>query len=362
MSRDRALRLARSLPLVALLAPLLGCSGLEAGGALVRYEDAEIAVDLPRGWATRRAASGALVAEREPGNQRAGLLQVFVHPAGESPEERVAVVAQKAVEGGARPLEQRTIAQGQSALAVVALDQPPTTLAMAGIGHARRGVVAVVTLAAEPATFEALGGTDLLLTIGASVRLGEASAPNGGERTAASGGRVLGSVGRDGTRTQVEGLRSADRMPVGSGADLGADDLVGSWRITNLDGSLDLKGLARTFHGTGVAYHFERGGRYTLSYKTRLTFGVQQSGAEVTERGRWRVASGHLTVDATGYRGWIANFDLDDKKPLAGGGSTRLYRLARSEGTIVLVGPCADFQLEPACKRGQPMAFPLTRR
>ncbi|MFN7962266.1 MAG: hypothetical protein U0002_13440 [Thermoanaerobaculia bacterium] len=355
---------------LALLATSCG-AGFSDLPSLSPWSDAEISLSIPTGWQASRAGSSVMVLA-DPRNPNAGMLQLLVEGGGSGAAEKVAALAAKAAGSGhgARLVERQTLQEGRGALAVVELSEPGVKMAFFGLDDPQNGLSSLTTFAAPAEAFERAGGTRLLLMVGSSVRaaagsqLAAAAAQSGGRAAAGQGEGGFAQGYADpagGTRVRREGFASPEELAGAGGIDPGA--LAGTWRSTDLDSSLDLEAAAGfSFVGSGSNFDFDGDGGYTLDYNTRFSYGVQQSGAEVHEEGRYWLEDGTLTLAPGWYRGWIANFSLDNREPLADSSPPRRsYRALAQGGRLVLVGVCAPFQVDLSCKNGREVALALER-
>lgn len=324
--------------------------------AMERYEDAQISVDMPKGWATSRVINNqVLLIQEDPNDSEASNILLRRSP-GVGPVDREtvkkflsALVAGVVVDDGAA-----TPAGGGGEVLLFRQRGEDVRIAMANLPTRDNAETIVAFLAATDKSFKALDGVDFIYEIASSV---------------------------DGVDVSAVAAAPAKAQPA---ATLGNESgVVGAWIVSMKDlnlfsgpVSVALGGGATTAEvtanlgqsawGTKLQYEFFKNGTYKAHYKGLSVFGVMRSEISSLEKGGYAMSGGVLTLTPSGYTGTIsvghqANAEKMNERNLP----KRRYKVGRQGDAMALVGPCADFQVEPYCKKSGKLnmraVFPLKR-
>lgn len=375
--------------------------------ALEAYADRAIATEIPRRWqiVPNPQDKSLLVEENLERKESPGIILAIAPYDLKLNPEAAATWISKAAGGRFRVVE--AAAPTLLGVAAVMLEraEPPARCAVLVWPDPEQRFSVLAAFAATPAEFEDRGGLTLLAKVTAATRpAGMSVAQAAGREKSPAATAAVPSDGeevRDGAKpkkrkaiTEIRGIAGAPDVPSnkepghgdietrvrvdrvrsaeGEGALLehgsapSAQQLLGKWKVTELDSSLT--NTQFDVVGSGFNIEFAPGGRYVIEYKMNLSSGVLHSGTETTEEGRYELSGTSLSLKPAFHEGWVYNFNPKDKQPLrAKNGPMRRYQVAMLKGYLIMRGQCAPFQLDLKCKKraeGEELAvldFPLAR-
>ncbi|GEM_PF-2645222 len=167
---------------------------------------------------------------------------------------------------------------------------------------------------------------------------------------------VAALVARESTYRRLGGLALVQSSLRSVPSASGPTPWVGRWTyvgVGSLLNKFDSHGrwIGEASSGSGTTLEFRADGNYVLYYYAQVTAYYVVSEAKVVESGRYRVDGSTVTLKPTSQRGEISMNRL--AQPVRDVDlSARTYRIEALRGdALVLVGPCAPFQVDPYCYR-----------
>lgn len=314
---------------------------------LSAYSDDFVSLDIPSGWATSRILKDKmLLVDQDPSDsESAGILVRRAPGLGTADKASLARFLDTILDGRVRELSSQPLNVEMGTSIRYKDVTQDATIQVVSLPDPAAGDTVVIFFFATAEDFKTLSGEQTALRVAQSAISNQPAPP--GHRFDRSG--IVGTW-------EV----SAKDVNLFSGpVSIALGGTASQARVTS--------SLSQSAWGTKLIYEFGSDGRFSARYKGLSVFGVMRSEIEAMESGRYELTSNTLTLRPAQYSGTIsvghqANSEKMHKSKLP----ARTYRMGLDGDLLALIGPCADYQVEPNCgTSSEPNAsaiFPLVHK